>query len=131
MSCSRDRDHVVLHRHLRDEFRPSGHEPAPFVEKIATLVGGLDLVALDMRERRLDDLARKIGALGGLGLERRAEAMHGRVPPDCGRHSSQGQRRVLGWDCRMPDDIHGRRASSARAGYDAKGEGAVYWQSQS
>ena len=40
------------------------HQVAPTLEQVRAGVGGLDLVPNDMRQRRLDDLARVIGLLG-------------------------------------------------------------------
>ena len=47
------------------EIGPCVHQPAPLVEQVATPIGRLDLVADRMRERHLDDFARKARALGG------------------------------------------------------------------
>ena len=55
--------------------RPVVHEPPPPLEQVRPRVGGFDLVLNDMRQRRLDDLARVVGLLRRPVPERRAEAV--------------------------------------------------------
>ena len=43
--------------------RPVVHEPTPALEQVRPRVGRFDLVLNDMRQRRLDDLARVVGLL--------------------------------------------------------------------
>ena len=52
---------------------PLLHERPAALEQVATAVGGLDAVAVDMGERELADLARRLGALGWPVQERGTE----------------------------------------------------------
>ncbi len=59
----------------REIGRPRVHEPPPAFEQVRARVGRLGPLAHDVRQRRLDDLARTVGALGRPVPERRAEAV--------------------------------------------------------
>src|SRR5712664_2553629 len=60
--------------------RPCIHQLASFLEHGPTLVGALDLVALDVRECGLCDLALKVGLLGNPIPERATETMRHHFP---------------------------------------------------
>jgi hypothetical protein len=58
---------------------PPIHQATALLEQIAAPISGLHFVANHMRQRRLGDLARKIGALGRLITKRGAEAIGRKV----------------------------------------------------
>src|SRR5258708_11189605 len=79
--CLPQAHHCAGRRTLGAEVSPRIHESSALLEHVAALVGGFGLVVEDMGERRLDQLAWEVGALGRPGLERRAEAVRRQIVP--------------------------------------------------
>src|SRR5262249_38371232 len=73
--------HHCAARRLAAKLRPRAQKPGPLFEHGTWLVGGLRLVLEDVSERSLNEFAREVGAFGGPGLERRAEAVDGDIAP--------------------------------------------------
>src|SRR5262245_62061196 len=72
---------TVEHRHDRQRFSrlaesfPSVHDPTPFIQRIAAPVCPLSLIANDMGQSRLGNLAREVGGLAAPIAEARSEAV--------------------------------------------------------
>src|SRR5262245_9363917 len=80
LRCSQ-RDHRGSRCGLGAELRPCRHQSAALLEQVATQISLLGLVVEDMGERRLDELAREIGALACPGLKSGPESVDGAVAP--------------------------------------------------
>ena len=92
---------------------PIVHEAPPPLEQVQPRARRLDLVADDVGERRLDDLARMVRLLGRPVRERRPEAMdHGR---DVAVLEDPGQLRAVELPSRRPGDTSGCRRCRASA----------------
>ena len=76
MSGCRNRQFSLVRS--REIVGPLLHERAAALEEIAAAVGGLDAVAVDVRQGELADLPRHLGAFGGPVAEARPEPVrHG------------------------------------------------------